>query len=541
MTQDPITNEELEFIEIWNTPQAILEILFHNWDNLNSFNPKRFGELRLYQAPMLSDEAIIDFDLTAELEGLEKQEIFDCRKRVGDIYCFGARKFGKSLITMEMDLIVQMMTQDNDKVVLGSVDLIHLRQILDPIKNCFESHPICKLWKKRISGAPDFKIELKTDWVLNSVNFNIGSKAPGNQFFGKHCYRLYVEEASLETEQVYDKRKDAVSEMGAIFRISGMTDFTVHSPAGKAFYDPNLKNHVLNLPQYVNPTFNEDKKQKAVEHYGGESSIGFRVYVSGEIVEDGVSTFDMERVRRLCINEKKVITSIEISKDQFRHYKSFIVCDRPSNSERIFVSADIGVHTTEINIFSEVEAKYEYLYNISLHNLTDDEQAQIFKHIAEMLTANVIGIDCGDGMGRAIYNELEKTISKENLVWYDGSMKLVVGFELDVDGNVVFKDGSPVSKKEPMAEWSVKRLKDLFYDSKLVIPEDYKFLTQFGQVISTVSGNRIIYKCVSTQGDHLFDSFKVFAIAEWMKGSGSDTPEISSNWGGGVNGDIKDS
>ena len=296
MSNEPITEEQLLFIETWHTPKAMLEILFHNWDNLNSFNTKKVGELRLYQESMLSDEAIIDFELTAELEELDRQEIFNYRKNVGDIYCFGARKFGKSLVTMIMDTIVQMLTNPADKVVLGSVDLIHLRQILDPIKNCFEAHPICRMWKKRITGAPDFKIELKNDWVLNSVNFNIGSRSPGQQFYGKHTYRLLVEEASLETEEVYEKRKDALSEMGAIFRISGMTNFTPHSPAGKAFYDPKLKKQVLNYPQMVNSTFNLDKQKKAEEDYGGKGSIGYRVFVEGEIVEDGICIAEGSRI-----------------------------------------------------------------------------------------------------------------------------------------------------------------------------------------------------------------------------------------------------
>ena len=367
MTQENITEDELAFTETMTTPQALLEILFHNWDNLNAFDPKRCGELRQYQYPLVSDECLIDFELTSELENLDKQETFDCKKRVGDLYCFGARKFGKSLVVMLMDLILQMMTCDADKVALASVDLIHIRQILDPIKGCFTSHPICKLWTRRMTGAPDYKFELKTDWTLNSVNFNIGSKNPGQQWFGKHVFRVYIEEASLETNQVYDKRKDALSELGAIFRVSGMTDFTVHSPAGKTFYDPKLRPFVVNLPQYVNPTWNEDKKLKAIEHYGGESSIGYRVYVKGEIVEDGISVFDMERVRRLCINDKKTVTRIEISKDQFKFFKSFISVDRPNNADRMFMSGDIGVHTTEINIVSEIGKEYEYLVNISLH------------------------------------------------------------------------------------------------------------------------------------------------------------------------------
>ena len=536
MAREQLTENELNFLDIWYTPKAMLEILFHNWDNLNSFHATKVGELRLYQDAMLSDESIIDFELTAELNGLDKQEIFNCRKMVGDLYCFGARKYGKSLISVILDTIVQMLTNPADKVVLGSVDLIHIKRVLDPIKNCFEAHPICKMWKKRIVGAPDYQITLKNDWNLCSVNWNIGSKNPGQNYFGLHCYRLISEEESLETDEVYEKRKDAISELGAVLRQSGMTNFIRQSPAGKAFYDPKLKDQILNLPQMVNPTFNEDKQKKAEEEYGGKGSIGYRVFVKGEIVEDGISVFDLTRIRDLCINEKKKLSLIELSKNDFKYFKQLIVLDRPNNAERIFISADIGVHTTEINIISEVKDNYEYIYNISLHNLTDDEQESIFKHLIELLKANVVAVDCGDGQGRAIFNELEKTIPKSNLVWYDGKEKIPVGFQTNEDGTVIYKDGAPLAKEERMAEWSVKRLKDLFYEGRIILPEDYKFISQFSQVIAITSGDKILYRCNSPQGDHLFDSFKVFAIAEWLKSDANQTPDINSNWGSGING-----
>jgi hypothetical protein len=529
-----LTKDELNFLDMWHTPQALLEILFHNWDNLNAFDEELFGELRLYQAPMVSDETQIDFDLTASELKLSNQEKFDLRKRVGDLYCFGARKFGKSLVIVEMDLITQMLSGQVDKVALGSVDLIHIRRVLDPIKNCFENHPICSMWKRRITGSPDFKIELKTDWILNSVNYNIGSKNPGQNWYGLHVSRVYSEEASLKTEEVASKEKDALSEMGAVFRTSGMTNFTPHSPAGKTFYDQKLRKFVLNLPQYINPTFTESKRKQQEQEYGGKNSIGFRIFVDGEIVEDGISTFDMERVRKFAINEKKTVTTIEISKDRFRFFKQFIILERPVNATRMFVSIDVGEHVSEININSQVGDKYEYLYNVTLFNLTDDEQVQILKYIVTMLKANVLAIDCGDGMGRAIYRELEKTIPKENLVWYDGKMYVQIGFEKDDNDHIIFKDGKPVAKNERMAEWSVKRLKDLLYDGTLTIPEDYKFISQFGQVIGIPSGNMILYKCTAVEGDHLFDSFKIFAIAEWAKNDINKTPDINDSWGGGI-------
>jgi intein/homing endonuclease len=945
MSLDKITDDELNFVDFWFTPKALLEILFHDWDNLSAFDAgDKFGELRLYQYSMLSDESLIDFDLTKEQLNLDRKQIFQMKKMVSDIYCLGARKFGKSQITMIMDMLNSMMTSDGDKVAFASVDMIHIKQILDSVKICLENHPICKSFVRRISGSPDFKIELKNNYILNSVNMNIGAKNPGSAWLGKHVYRIMLEEFSLESDESYEKRKDAISELGAIYRCSGMTDYTPQSPAGQAYYNPENRRHILNYPQYVNPYWDEKEKKKRIEQYNGEQSVGFRIYVKGEVVEDGLTSFDMQRVRQMAIDDKKTLKTVEINKERFKHFKAFLILDRPSNSDRIFVNADIGLNVTEINIISEVKGKYEYLYNVTLNNLIDDEQADIFKYIAQLLKANIISLDCGDGSidenefvtykqnelvkycrakelpnigsnisvptwrdnklewkpatvyshsytgdmlritsspgnccvkvtpnhsvmvytetglimkradcvsvddwmlspkatllnndigiqtleykakkqnkyspdtfiainvdcdlayllgwavaegcskttsyqltlgndekdkaielielsrklfnnnsgyintnkyntphllrgkiinknsptytavlgggkgvleffskncgcgshnkkvptcifnspnyvkeaflkgllegdgntrtkhnvteyciksaseelafglvlllqqlgmyptvssrndhnlpsyavswtntkntgkwtgvpysviplkygktrknkkttdisaleshrvspdkinklkellssqwcfkkvtkvekyrydgvvydlmvednntfvagignvlihntGRALYGELAKTIPLENLVWYAGTNKIQTGFLEDKDGNVIIEKGSPVIREEFMSEWSVSRLKALLYSGQLIIPEDFKFITQISKVVSTKSGDRVIYKCLCPQGDHLFDSFKVFAIAEWQKNNASLTPKIQDTWGCGA-------
>ena len=341
-----------------------------------------------------------------------------------------------------------------------------------------------------------------------------------------------MEEASLESDEVYNKRKDALSEMGAVMRISGMTDFTPHSPAGKAFYSLTNKKHVLNLPQYVNPMWDEIEKKDRLEFYGGDSSIGYRVFCEGEVVEDSVSVFDMDRIRRACYLEDtkgkflEKIKRFEISRDKYHIFEKLIIVDRPNNAERIFINTDVGEKVTEIVIHSEFKNQYKYIYNIVLYNFHDDEQTEVLKFLAKKLQANVIGIDCGDGMGRAIYRELEKSIPADNLVWYDGSMKIDVDFEYDDNGNIVMEKGQPKYRQEIMAEWSVKRLKDLLYSARCLIPVDYKFDTQFSVVVSMLSGTRVKYKCVSSSGDHLFDAWKVFAISQWLRADFNLTPPV---------------
>jgi hypothetical protein len=186
----------------------------------------------------------------------------------------------------------------------------------------------------------------------------------------------------------------------------------------------------------------------------------------------------------------------------------------------------------EIIIHSEIDNKYNYLYNIVLYNLSTPEKQEILDFLIIKLKANVIGLDCGDGEGRAIYSWLELKYPKDNLVYYDGSMKLEVDFEYEENKDIKIEKGEVVYKKEYMSEFSVQHLIEMLYAGRIRIPEDYKFDSQFSVVMRFVTGTRVKYKCVSQTGDHLFDAYKVFAIAVFLKKDFNATPQIcESDWG----------
>ena len=537
MSQVNLSEADIAFLEEWYSPIAFLETMFGDFNNLSVYKKGKFGSVRLYQYPMISDESLIDFDLTAEHHGMNEKEKFQLKKNVGDLYCYGARKTGKTLLVHTLDLLKHIITKDeSDDIVFSSVDLSHLKRVLDPIKSVLGNHKIAKIFINRAKGAPEFYFELKNGVIIHSVNFNLGSTTPGKDWFGYHTFRVLIEEGSLETDEVYQKRKDALSESGAVMRCSGMTDMTPFSPAGKAFYKLQNQKFILNLPQYVSPFWGEKEKEDRIEEYGGEDAIGYKIFVKGEIIEDGVTALDMKRIRDNCYlldrkgNFTKKIKRIEISKENFHFWRNLVVVQRPENAEKIYISSDIGSKVTELIIHSEVDGNYEYIYNITLYNLTQQEVETIFKHVIKKLRANVIALDCGDGEGKGIFSGFELEFPKDNLVHYDGSMKIKVGYEYneteDGDKEIRMENGEPVYKRELMADYSVQRLKYLLYNGKCRIPQDFKFDLQFSKVIETVLGGKIKYKCLSSQGDHLFDAWKVFAIAQFIKGEFLDLEEI---------------
>ena len=443
-----------------------------------------------------------------------------------------------SLCTLKLDIPLSSIYDEKLWGCLFSIDEKRLRGIADDVKVAFDFHPIFRTWKYHCSFKPEIKFTNKnTGWKLQGVNMTLKGKNPGEQFYQIHANKFWGDEVSFETDKVYKKRKESVSELGAIIRLAGMTDFPRHSPTGKLFTNVDNKKHIINLPQFVNPYWDEKEKKDRLETYGGEEALLYKIYVKGETVPDAYTEFDMERVEA-CYNKKKKIKRFELKKNQFSNFENLIIVDRPKNADRILILGDIGDGGggSDINIWSEIGDRYYWLYNIVLYKMTEEEQYKIFNYLVDQTQANILGFDCGEACGRGLYDRFEKRGFKENLVWYAGNKKVSVGFEKDVKGDYVRdKKGQLIIREEFMSEWSVKRLKVLLYGERLHLPFDYKFDGQFSSVVCLSSGTRKTYPCISETGDHLFDCFKVFAIAQWLKKDFNATPSMLLKIGLGVN------
>lgn len=504
-----LTEEELGLMENLYYPLAAAECLFSDYDNLASMDDKNFAHVRLGQYPLLSYEYIYDDE-----PDLSEKQNFQIRKGAGDTYCMGGRLFGKTLLVEKVDILLTFFLNENMSCGFSSYDAIHIRGVLEEVIHVLEHHPIYRSFKPSINRSPSYRLQVN-GVILEGVNMNITGKKPGAQFFQKHFHKLWIEEASFETDEVYRQRRDSVSENGCIFRIAGMTNFTKHSPCGKFFYDLDRKPWIINLPQYVNPKWDTNEKAKAIKDFGGEQSMGFRIFIKGEVVEEGVSVFDMTRVRE-CYLENKKVQYFEITKENFLMFELILASlEKPKNATEAYLSSDIGeAAPSELAVLFKVNEKYRYKYNITLYNLTDKEQYKIFKWLSIKLGLNYIGLDCTDGTGRAIYRSLEETIPKENLVWVGFNEKIPVDFDKDEYGNVIYKDGKPTYVDEYVSIWSVKYLQQLLYAGRIELPIDHKFDVQVNSVVALQSGTRVKYMCVA-QEDHLFQSFQVFAIMQW--------------------------
>ncbi|MFA5879922.1 MAG: Hint domain-containing protein [Candidatus Margulisiibacteriota bacterium] len=415
-----------------------------------------------------------------------------------------------------LDILLCVPWLDNVEAGFSSADAIHIRAILEEkLIPILEKHPFYDMYLKGINRSPNYKIAFKNGFTIIGINQNVFSSNPGKNFYGKHLKRLYLEENSLETEEVYNKRLESKSDIGCVIRAAGMTDMTRFSPAGRRFYDPSNQAWVCNLPIYANPNWDENEKKKSIQKYGGEHSIFYRIFCKAEIVEDAITVIDMERMKG-CYIEDKIIKQFEINKKNYYNFENIIIVDRYKEIDEVWLSADIGYTTapSEIMIFfKKANGVFKYEYRITLYGLTDKEQFKIFCYLINKLKANCIAIDATDQGARAIVRQLNEIYPNENIIPVSFGEKIIVDFERDADGRPVFNEkGEIVYIEEYVSEWSIKMIKDILYESKISMPTDYTFSKQLNGLISFKSGNRIVYE-VKTGEDHVLAAFRVFGIA----------------------------
>ena len=524
MLEEKIKSEEIEFMEDWHNPIALAECMFSNLDNLSLFDEHKFVDLWVGQYPLLSYEYMID----TEIEGLSEKEKFALREGAGNIYCFAARNWGKSVIGERIDLLLYILCEENETCGFSSFDFQHIQGMLEAVLKALEFHPIVKNFIENVKRNP-YYIYTKNGLLIESVNMNVSDgKKSGSSFHQKHFKKLFIEEASRETQQVYENRLEAKSNIGCVFRILGMTNFTKNSPPGKMFFDPENKSQILNVPAYINPNYGEKEEKQAIKKYGGKQSIAFRLFVDGDIIQEGVSALDMPRIRDLCyphdkngeIDYTNTIKNFEINQSNFVNYRSLIIVDRSLNIDKLFVAADIGDigGTTEIIIMGLVNGKWRYLYNTTLRNLDNKQNKAILKYIYQRTKADKLGIDATDGSGKAIFRDLkdDPEIDSTKLCWVAFNENIEVGFEKDSKGDYIRENGKLIKQYENTIIWSIQRLCYLLYEPLLFLPIDYKLDTQLDNIIAIPRGNSVTYECASGE-DHLWASFEVFAIMQWYE------------------------
>lgn len=511
-----ITEEELIIMQTLANPIACAEILFHDFDNLGSFSPDKFGHIRLFQYPFLAYDTYFIED-----EKLSKKENFQIKNGMAESYNLGGRLTGKSVIFIIVDALIALFKKTFSWGAISSLDKDHVSSIMDKILNALDYHKILKILEAKYIKSPSYKIRTKNGCLLESVNNNLAGKNPGSHWFGRHVDKNWEEEASFITEDITNKKMMSMSENGMIKRYSGMSTFSKNSPMGKIFFDIRNENKLINMPSYVNPTWNKEKQDSAEEEFGGKDTPSFKVQIEGKVIDNEESVFDMERIRDTYRRDKHgdpiPIKHFEVNKDNFFRYKEILVLFRPGNAEKVTVALDKGegAAPTEIIVLFKVNGKYQYKINITNYKLAPDEDEEVINYVIEQLQANVVAIDATSGTGKSLCANLSKKY-RGHVVPVAFNEKIKVDFEKDEQGKIkTDKHGNYIYKYEYVVDWSIQRLKHIFYSGKIECLFDRKLDVQFeGVIAGRSSSGKILYG--NKTENHLLQAFQCFAIEDWI-------------------------
>jgi len=511
-----ITNEDLLFFQTMSNPVNCAEILFSDFDNLGDWDKEKFGQIRLYQKPMLAFDSLFLEDTK-----LSFQQNFDIKNGLAEGYNLGGRLTGKTHISIIIDVLVAIFNKTFKWAVISSYDKLHVQEAFEKIIIGLENHPIMKMFNTKILRSPTYKITTDNGCLLQSVNMNITGKNPGGQFFGKHVDKHWMEESSMLNRIVSGKLLMSQSEKGCINRYSGMTDFTKESPVGIIFFNIRNKNKIINLPSYTNPTWNNKKEEDAILEFGGKDSPGYATQIDGKVIQGIESVFDILRIRETYITDKKgegiTIKSFDVNKESFHNYKEIIVIEKPNNAEEIGIYFDVGEGgaPSEYIIISKTNEIYKYIYRTTTFQLSPVEEEEFIDYLIELLEPNIVGLDHSSGVGKALYSHLIIN-NPDNIIPVDFYSNIEIGLAKDKNGRyTVDKAGNHLFEKANTVDWSIQCLKNIFYTKKIICYEDIKFDTQINNIVAGRSKQgKIMYGCKGQ--NHLFQAFQVFAICQWI-------------------------
>ena len=519
MLYKKLTTDEIDFMSAWHDPICMIESTIPT----NFKAPQVWSEpncellkLRPYQF------AMVDYSyLFADDDKLSSKQNFRNKQGAGYIVNVAARNLGKSLFAV-IDAVLTIIHGEADESCISSFDFAHMKKICTPVANFVNYHPLFDLYRRKGKESVRFTGGgMEIDTVLGHVcygkNENIGSPDPGTAYHSLHVKKFIYDEVSYMSEQGRKKMIDATSSEGYIERLAGICDIRLGSVLGRILRDESKRNWICNLPQMVRSDWDEQTKKRLIEEYDGETSPNYKLNVLGEAIEGANSMFDMARIKENSYTTKKRIKQFEVGKESFDKFDKILVIDKQP-AELSIIASDIGTtgSPSEICIFFGNQEMLKWRYNISLYMLTTQEQAKVFKWLYEKLDNCVISLDCTAGEGRSIADELVILgVPQDKIVRCMFNSKMVVGFEMNDDQTIKYDDkGNPVYKLERTIDFAVMQLEKMLYHGLVEVPHSEKFLREFANYFSVMTGTSKRYGTTST--DHLLQSFQCMAVARFQ-------------------------
>jgi len=510
-----LTKKEIDYICALHDPVCLKETLYpanikacHTWIE-EDYVPYH---VRNYQFAWQPYNLLICDDTS-----LVKEKNFKKKQLAGTCYNIGARDIGKSYDFIQADFPLNIVTNPGKESCLISASSGFLQKVANPIINIFREHPFFKMFHKKrggINAGENMEIQARNGHTWYGRNEKVNDPEPGTKIHGLHFEVKGYEEYSYATKKGQEKMIDSGTSLGEIERPSGIPDVRIGSPLGDVFHNKENKRFICRLPQYVRSDWSEEQRTKRAESYKGETSLGFKLNVIGEVTEGAEGFWDLEKLKDACLVKSHRIKNIDIDEKKANNFEKYLIIDRLP-CEQVFVCADIGAgaRPTEIAIIFFNGKKYKPVYNITVNVKSSQTQAHIFAEIYKKLGGAFVGIDATTDYG--IAERLKKDypfINPTHIYPIDLRKKIPVGIEKDPKTQQVIRDrqGNIILKEMIAIDFAMQELEDLFYNAKMEIGIDNKLFKEFGDFLVVQNGLRRSYDTCSNDDYH--QAYQIFAI-----------------------------
>jgi hypothetical protein len=148
--------------------------------------------------------------------------------------------------------------------------------------------------------------------------------------------------------------------------------------------------------------------------------------------------------------------------------------------------------------------------------LTVQEQAKVFKWLYDKMDNCILSLDCSEGAGRAIADELIILgVPQERIIRCLFNAKMIIGFEKNNDDTLKYDDrGNPLYKFEQQIDFANMQLEYCLYNGLIEVPHSEKFLREFANYFMVNTGTSRRYGTTST--NHLLQSFQCAVLARFQ-------------------------
>jgi hypothetical protein len=447
---------------------------------------------------------------------------------VDNCVLYGGRSIGKSY-DLEISVIQTMLNVYKEESVLTAFRRTHIRDREERIITYLQQVDYFRLFfcgtnrtaKESVNRTPIYCITLRNGH--QHFGISIGDDPAAVMIQGKHPTFRFGEEFQFYPTPAWQKWQSTQDPKGSIDRYYGTVDGRIET----AFREldggvAKFKKSRFHVPQVAEPYFNQERKQNAIDTFGGTGANEYLQQVLAQWGEPLWGVWD-EKAISDCINKEEdpkyagllvnKITVISISGKQYKDLTPaqalYNLPPLPEEGLDVILGIDTG-YTSPTVILPFFF--YKGVWNLRCRIMVKDkviaeDQAELIDYVSDFYRANVISIDCTSSEGKAPADVLC------NIKNVEFTKKMVISYKTD---------GTEVEDSIKNATTGI--LYQMFAKQEFEIFSDEDMLGDFNREAkrNTVTGGISI---ITPPDVHIPEAFRCFAFGYFQKRKGAIKPK----------------